>query len=282
LLALQIEVVVLGRTAPPRVQELSWIPTDLLDADSTASAVRRAQASHLLHLAWYAEYGAFWGSRLNFEWVQATLRLLEHFCEAGGRHGVMAGSCAEYDWSHGYLREDSTPHSPHTTYGVAKDATRRLAAALCAPHGVSLAWGHIFFPFGPGEAPQRMIPSLIKVFQGQAAAFGVNTAAYRGMLYVPDAAQAFVQLLLLAENGACGNFNICSGQPVRIEHVVRTLAKLCAADPAPVLELASLRPNDPPMLVGDNTRLLATGWAPQWGLEQGLEATVQAARATSK
>lgn len=276
LLAQGLDVVVLGRSTPPRVDEVTWIPTDLLDAESTARAVRQAQASHLLHLAWYAEYGAFWGSRLNFDWVRATLQLLESFCEAGGQHAVMAGSCAEYAWSHGYLREETTPHTPHTTYGVAKDATRRLATALCAQHGVSLAWGHIFFPFGPGEAPQRMIPSLIKVFRGQAAAFGVNASAYRGMLYVPDAAQAFVQLVMRAEHGVSGNFNICSGQPASIEHVVRTLARLCAADPTPVLDLASVRPNDPPMLVGDNSRLRSTGWAPRWSLEQGLEATVQA------
>ena len=193
----------------------------------------------------------------------------------------MAGSCAEYDWSYGYLREDATPYNPQTTYGVAKDATRRLSSGLCALHGISMAWGHIFFPYGAGEARQRMIPSLIEVFRGNASPFGVNASAFRGMLHVPDAADAFVSLLLAHADGTehvQGNFNICSGQPVQIGHVVRTLAELCGADPSPVLDLASTRAGDPPMLVGDNTRLLATGWKPAFTLEQGLSQMVNASR----
>ena len=95
-------------------------------------------------------------------------------------------------------------------------------------------------------------------------------------------AQAFVQLLLHAKHGVCENVNICSGQPVRIEDVVHTLARLCAADPTAVLQLATARPNDPPMLVGDNSKLLAMGWTQQWSLEQGMQATVEAARAAFK
>ncbi len=267
------DVVVLGRSLPTGFDDVPLVKADLLEPSGLADAVKGAGATHLLHLAWYAEYGKFWASPLNFRWVDASLRLVQAFCEAGGEHVVMAGSCAEYDWSYGYLREEITPHSPQTTYGVAKDATRRLTSALCALHDVSMAWGHIFFPFGNGEAPQRMIPSLIEVFRGRAAPFGVNANAYRGMLHVPDAADAFVTLLLpKPDNSASpqGSFNICSGQPVQIGHVVRVLAELCGADPLPVLNLVSTRSGDPPMLVGDNSRLLATGWSPAYTLEKGL------------
>ena len=82
--------------------------------------------------------------------------------------------------------------------------------------------------------------------------------------------------------GCNGNFNICSGEPSRIGDVVATLARLCGADPAPVLVLATSRPGDPPMLVGDSTRLRATGWRPQWTLEQGLAAMVAPLPVTTK
>lgn len=266
------EVVVLGRSLPAGFEDVPLVHCDLLDGANLAAAVQQAGATHLMHLAWTTEYGVYWASPLNFRWVDATLRLLQAFCDAGGRHVVIAGTCAEYDWVAGYLREDATPYAPATLYGVAKDATRRMAAALCAARGVSMAWGHIFFPFGPGEAAQRMLPSLLRVFRGQTEPFGVNLAAYRGMLYVPDAANALATLLV---QGCKGNFNICSGQPALIGDVVQTLARLCNADPAPVLALATARPGDPPMLVGENLRLLATGWRPAFTLEQGLAALVQ-------
>lgn len=267
------EIVLLGRSRPAGAEDLPWLAVDLLECRDLAPVLREARASHLLHLAWYAEYGKFWTSPLNLRWVDASLRLLQAFTEQGGRQVCMAGSCAEYDWSgKGPFHEDSTPLNPASLYGAAKDATRRLAQAWCREQGATLAWGHVFFPFGPGEASQRMLPSLIEVFRGRAAPFGVNAEARRGMLPVRDAAQAFVHLLA---QGCDGRYNICSGQPVQVGEVVRTLARLCGADPSPVLALATVRPGDPALLVGDNSRLLATGWRPTLSLEQGLAAMVQ-------
>ena len=269
------EIVVLGRRRPEGAQDLPWIEADLLDSGDLTGALRQARASHLLHLAWYAEYGKFWTSPLNLRWVDASLRLLQAFTEQGGKHVVMTGSCAEYDWGgDGRFHEDRTPLNPATLYGTAKDATRRLAQAWCREQDVTLVWGHVFFPFGPGEARLRMLPSLIEVFRGRAAPFGVNAEAWRGMLPVHDAAEAFVHLL---GQGCEGRYNICSGQAVQVGEVVRTLARLCGADPAPVLSLATVRPGDPARLVGDNNRLLSTGWRPVQTLEQGLQAMVQMA-----
>jgi nucleoside-diphosphate-sugar epimerase len=266
------EVLVLGRSLPAGFEHLPLLHADMLETRDFTPLLEEAGATHLLHLAWYAEYGKYWASPLNLRWVDASLRLLQAFGETGGRHAFVAGTCAEYDWSYGYLREETTPMLPQGLYGTAKDATRRLATAVCAQQGVSLAWGHVFYPFGPGEAPKRMLPSLVDVFRGRAAPFGVNTSAFRGMLPVADAAEAFVHLL---DKGCDGRFNICGGQPVSIEAVVRTLARLCDADPTPVLALASARAGDPPMLVGDNTRLLATGWRQAQTLEQGLAALTE-------
>lgn len=262
------DIVLLGRSRPVGASDLPWLPVDLLDGLDLAPVLREARASHLLHLAWVAEYGKYWDSPLNLRWVDASLRLLQAFTEQGGRHAVMAGTCAEYDWrGEGLLRESTTPLNPVSLYGAAKDATRRLAQAWCRGQGVTLAWGHVFFPFGPGEARQRMLPSLIDVFRGRAEPFGVNADAWRGMLPVRDAAEALVHLLA---QGCDGRYNICSGQPVQVGEVVHTLARLCGANPSPVLALATARPGDPLMLAGDNTRLLATGWQPTQTLEQGL------------
>ena len=207
------DIVLLGRSCLPNAQDLPWLDVDLLDGRDLTPVLREVQASHLLHLAWYAEYGKYWNSPLNFRWVDATLRLLQAFTAQGGRHVVMAGTCAEYDWhGEGRFHEDATPLSPASLYGTSKDATRRLAHAWCREQGAKLAWGHVFFPFGPGEARQRMLPSLIEVFRGRAMPFGVNAEALRGMLPVRDAAEAFVHLLA---QGCEGRYNICSGEPDR-------------------------------------------------------------------
>ena len=270
-----IGVIMLGRQRAPDSEFADFIEADLLAAPDFAALLEESKASHLLHLAWYAEHGKYWASPLNLRWVEATTRLIEAFCEAGGQQVVAAGTCAEYDWSHGYCREESTPVSPATLYGTAKDAARRLAMAVCAQHQVPCAWGRVFLPFGAGEASQRLIPSLIEVFRGKRSPFGVNASAYRDFLHAADVAEGFVALL---HSGKSGAYNISSGQPVQLADMVRELAQLLGADPQTVLDLTTDRPDEPPLLVGENLRLKTLDWQPALSLVQGLKRTVREAK----
>jgi len=236
-----IETVVVGRSQPVN-HKGDFIPADLLHLADFSSVVQSAKATHLLHLAWYAEHGKYWTSPLNLRWVEASIRLAESFCASGGQKIVAAGTCAEYDWSYGYCREDTTPLAPASLYGTAKDATRRLLAALCNSQQVSLAWGRIFMPYGEGEDPRRLIPSLIEVFQGRRSPFGVNATAYRDFLHAEDVARGFLQFLL---SDATGSYNIASGQATQIADVVRLIASAYNGDPDTVLTLSTERPGEP-------------------------------------
>jgi nucleoside-diphosphate-sugar epimerase len=266
-----IDVVTLGRRPSPGTPSVPFIAADLLSTPDFARLAADSRATHLLHLAWYAEHGKYWSSPLNLRWVDATVRLVEAFCQVGGQRVVVAGTCAEYEWADGPCREDSTPLVPATLYGTAKDATRRLVAGVCAQHRVPWAWGRIFLPFGNGEDRQRLIPSLIDVFQGRRSPFGVNAAAYRDFLHVSDVAEGLVALLGGEANGA---YNVSSGQPVQLAEVVRELARQLLADPQAVLDLTTERPGEPSLLVGENGKLRALGWRPVLSLVQGLERTV--------
>jgi len=265
-----IDVVVVGRT-PPAQSDVDFIAADLLATTSFATILSEARATHLLHLAWYAEHGKYWTSPLNLRWVEASVRLIEAFCIGGGGRIVVAGTCAEYDWAHGWCREETTPLEPATLYGKTKDATRRLAMAVAAEHGVSCAWGRIFLPFGAGEVRSRLVPSLIDVFTGRRPPFGVNATAYRDFLHVKDVAEAFITLLT---DEATGAINIASGRPVPLASVVETLADLLGGRAADVLDLTVTRPGEPSILAGENAKLLALGWRPAFSLLQGLESAV--------
>lgn len=269
-----VDTVLLGRQPPADSAAASWIAADLLASPDWDALIAQAQATHLVHLAWYVEHGRYWASPLNLRWVDSTVRLTEAFCQAGGRQVVVAGTCAEYDWSHGYCREESTPLHPATLYGVAKDATRSLLMAICQQYQIPCAWGRVFVPIGVGESPQRLIPALIAALRGQRAPFGVNASAYRDFLHASDVAEGLLTLLL---QGAQGAHNISSGQPVQLQALVSQLAELLHVDPAPLLALASECPGEPALLVGDPQRLQALGWRPALSLAQALNQTIQEA-----
>jgi nucleoside-diphosphate-sugar epimerase len=254
----RIDHVIVGRLRPAGYMG-DFIESDLLAVGDCVDLIRRASASHLIHLAWYAEHGEYWTSPLNLRWVEASVRLVEAFCSAGGQKVVAAGTCAEYDWTYGYCREDTTLLRPASMYGAAKDATRRLLAAVCGAHRIPFAWGRIFTPYGTGEDSRRLVPSLIQVFRGTRLPFGVNANAYRDFLHVDDVASGFIRLLL---SDAAGSYNISSGRPTQIAEVVKMIANTFNGDASAVLDLSTERPGEPEILFGDNGKLKMIGWQP--------------------
>src|SRR3954452_23524389 len=103
---------------------------DLLEPGAPERVVAEVQPTHLLHLAWYAEPGKYWTSPENVRWVEASLALLRAFAAGGGRRAVLAGTCAEYDWAHGFCSEGVTPLAPWTLYGPSKHALREMAESF--------------------------------------------------------------------------------------------------------------------------------------------------------
>ena len=271
-----IETVLAGRHRPDNCPPAEFIETDLLEGTDCEALVEESEATHLLHLAWYVEHGKYWTSDLNPRWAEATVRLVESCCRSGCQGLVLAGTCAEYDWSDGICREDITPLRPATLYGVSKDAARRQAMALCAQHQVPCAWGRVFLPYGTGENSQRLIPSLIEVCMGGRAPFPVNATARRDFLHASDVAEGFVAMLA---GQAGGEFNVCSGQATEIGELVRDLNRIMDADPQAVLDLSAGRSGEPPLVVGDNRKLRALGWEPKLSLARGLERVVHEAMA---
>ena len=128
-------------------------------------ADREICPSHLLHFAWYTVPGAYWNSLDNFSWVGASLHLVQRFHAAGGRRAVIAGTCAEYDWSRARLCEEtSTPGildapAGATPYAICKAALQRMLDSYSRSAGLSLAWGRVFLQYGPYEPTSRLVSS---------------------------------------------------------------------------------------------------------------------------
>jgi nucleoside-diphosphate-sugar epimerase len=256
----------------------AWHRADLLAGADVVTAVR---PEVLVHLAWYVEPGRFWTAPENVRWLEASLALLRAFAAAGGRRAVLAGTCAEYDW-HAVgerIQEARTPLRPATLYGAAKHALHTAGAAYAESAGFALAWGRIFFLYGPGEPAGRLVPSV-----GRALLAGEPVPTTRGdqvrdFLHVEDAAAAFAAL---ADADTTGAVNIASGDPVTVREVVGALGRL--AGRPELLRPGALpdRAGDPPRLVADVTRLRAeVGWAPRIGLYEGLAGTLDRLRGSS-
>lgn len=252
---------------------------DLFDLDGMSRLVESLEAEFLLHLAWTTHHGLFWHAPENLDWAAASLSLLRAFREAGGRRAVFAGTCAEYDWSETGERcrerngdVNGTAEKPQTLYGAAKHGTHTIAAAYANQTGLSLAWGRIFFLYGPGEGPDRLVPSVARALLDGRAAKTTAGDQVRDFMHVDDAARAFVRLLT---SGVEGSVNIASGEAVTLRRVIELVGS--ATGRPDLLRIGALAPRkgEPARLVADTRRLeQEVGFSPCIALEDGIEQAV--------
>ncbi len=254
--------------ALPQAKGLTWHHVDLMDAPKVTTLLKQLHAPKMIHLAWYAEPGKFWDSRLNLDWLRASVHILRAFTESGGKRFVGAGSCAEYDWTDGTLSESTTPLKGSTLYGTSKASMFQNALQISSVAGVEFAWGRIFWLYGPGEDKRRIVPYVINQLLDDEEAQCSDGLHERDFLYVDDVARAFVEILNSNLNGA---INIGSGKAVSIKTVVETIAQLI--DKEHLLQLGALTPSAPeaPLVVANISRLESElKFKPEVALDDGL------------
>jgi len=249
---------------------VTWHKVDLLAAGRVGELTAEVAPSHLLHAAWVTAHGDYWTSGENLAWVAATAQLVAAFAKAGGKRFVMTGSCAEYDWDHGFFVEGVTPERPSTLYGTAKLATHQTLMAAGRQFGFSAATGRVFFAYGPYENEKRIIPYACQMLAKRQSAKFSSGMQLRDFMHVDDLARGFVSLLGSDIQGAC---NVCSGVPVSLADIARTIGRISDAENCIMLGATPDRPNDPPLIVGDNRILRSTGWQPAITLQDGLAET---------
>jgi nucleoside-diphosphate-sugar epimerase len=136
---------------------------------------------------------------------------------------------------------------------------------------VSLTWARIFYPYGKGEHPQRLISTVIvKLLSGETVTLK-TPCSIKDYIHADDVGSA---LLKLVEQGFNGSVNVGTGDAVSIETITRTLAELLGRPE--LICVPEKIPEDPlDFVVADATRLRSFGWRPEVPLEAGLRRQVK-------
>jgi nucleoside-diphosphate-sugar epimerase len=267
------EVHAVAREPQKNWRSVDWHQTDLLKTGAASALVEYVRPTHLLHLAWCASPRNYLTNPANSQWTRATAELAEAFIIIGGTRFVAAGSCAEYSRSTAPCQEGETPLGGANRYSQAKAAAFERLSELADCSGLSFAWGRIFFPYGPYQASERLIPAVIaSLLQDHVVDCGAGKRV-RDFIHVADVATAFAALLDGEVRGAC---NIGSGRGVSIHDLMNLLARKLGRESLLRLDAHSRSWPETSDIVANVRRLRdEAGWRPSVSLEEGLEATVQ-------
>ena len=276
-LGYEVHAVSGSQSLQPGDGAVKWHSANLLNTGDIESLLSKVKPTHLLHFAWYAIPGKFWTAHENLDWVMATIVLMRAFSNQGGQRAVMAGTCAEYDWSFDFCSEESTPCRPTTLYGACKHSMQLLLDAWSVQEGMSSAWGRIFFLYGPREHSSRLVPHVITSLMHGERAKCTHGEQVRDFMHVEDVAAAFVALL---DSNVRGIVNIASGEPLRLKDMICEIADQLGRHE--LVHLGAIQPSsaDPSRLVADITRLRhEVGFRPVYNLSKGIAQTIRDLRA---
>ena len=256
---------------------VSFVQGNLLRDGEAERLFERFPADVLLHLAWHVPPGAFWDSPSNMDWLAAGLSLARAFVEQGGTRMVFAGSGAEYDWNSPMpLKEGVSPLKPHSFYGLCKNGLRQIVEAYTASAGVSCLWCRIFWPYGPGEAPEKFLSSIMGALSRGESAVCRGANLKRDYIHVEDVAHA---LAMAAKSPLNGVLNIGRGEAVSLGQMARLAAAAMGRPELLKLESAEISEAVPEIIMASTERLnRELGWKPRYSLAEGISAMAEAAK----
>jgi GDP-4-dehydro-6-deoxy-D-mannose reductase len=262
-----------------------WAAVELLDGGQVAAALADAAPAEVYHLAGAANVGLSWAEpRQTLENnLLATHRLFEGLRAGGLRPRVLVtGSAAIYKPSDAALHEGS-PVGPNTPYGVSKLAQELLALRAGAEDGVPVMVTRSFNHIGPRQDPGFIAASIARQVALIEAGLAEPTLAVgnleprRDIMDVRDTVGAYEALMARGRAGEV--YNVCAGRAIAMRALLDGLVARARVAVSVVQDPARFRPADTPLSLGDGGKLRAdTGWAPQFTLDETLDALLEAWR----
>jgi dTDP-6-deoxy-L-talose 4-dehydrogenase (NAD+) len=205
-----------------------------------------ATVDAVVHVAWYAEPGAYLTSPLNLSCLTGTLQLADGALRAGVRRFVGVGTCLEYDLRVGHLA-NTTPLDPVTPYAAAKAAAYLALSRHYEQVSASFAWCRLFHLYGEAEDSRRLVPYVREqLAAGRPAELTAGTQL-RDFLDVAIAGRMIAEVALSDRTGAV---NICSGEAMTVRALAERIADEYRRRDLLHFGAKPNRPGEPTVIVG--------------------------------
>jgi len=254
---------------------------DLRDKEGVERAFREFRPTHVSHQAAQASVKvSVEDPVLDFEVnLLGGLNLLEACRQYGVEKLVFAstGGAIYGEVPEGERAEETWPPRPKSPYAASKAAFEHYLSVYGQSYGlkwVSLRYGNVY---GPRQDPHGEA-GVVAIF-AERVLKGLPVTLYarktpgdegcvRDYVYVGDVAEAHALALFSLE----GIYNVGTGEGHTTREVLMAVAE--AAGKAPEVQPAPPRPGDLERSVLSPLKLMAHGWRPKVGFQEGIRLTV--------
>ena len=253
---------------------------DITNADDLDRVLGEVHPTHIFHLAGPAHVGqSFAAGAATIQAIAVgSAYLLDAVAGLDPMPRVLLVSSAEVYRAQSEPQTEDTPLDPRSPYGVGKLAAEAYARVLARARAVPVVIVRPFNHFGPRQSERFVCAAFAK--QIAAAELGLgprqirtgNLDMERDFSDVLDAVRSYPIALDRGEPGTA--YNMASGRACAVREVLKKMMALSKVSLEVLVDPSIGRPQDPPRVVGDASRLRALGWEPRIPFEQTLSRTL--------
>ncbi len=264
---------------------VQWGPLevgDIADRELLNVVIEKYQPTAVMHFAAHAYVGESVENPGKYyrNNVAGTLTLLEALRDYEINKFIFSSTCATYGVPQDMPISEGHPQHPVNPYGASKLMIERILQDFEKAHKLryislryfNAAGADLDGAIGESHNPEtHLIPLIFEVALGMRSAitiFGNNYktrdgTCVRDYIHVDDLAEAHVLALTSLNQGQPSRaYNLGNGMGFSVREVIEA-AEIVTGCVIPV-EIGSMRPGDPPILVGDATRAMQElGWRPK-------------------
>ena len=260
------EILIFSRTKSTRLKT-QQVLGNIFDFEEFAK-VLAWNPQVVINTAWITTPGVYRNDQSNFQYAEFVTNLTEAVVNSDVAHLVVLGTCAEYGLQIGPSTAGVTKLSPTTLYAQQKVIALNSAKVLIQESDIRFTWARIFYPYGPNQDPNRLIPRLIHSLRnGEPIALADVSSVY-DWITTRDIASAISWIL---GNKLPVEIDIGTSFGFTNLELLTTLEKLFGAANLPHRHLQHDYGLNEVFVTSKNSPLLESGWSAKDSLSSGLE-----------
>ena len=223
----------------------------------------------IIHTAWITTPGIYTNDLSNFQYAHFSIKLAKYLTYSNVEHLIILGTCAEYGNQIGPSTAGFTKLSPATLYAQQKVVAFTSVKEILQRSDMRLTWARIFYPYGPNQHHQRLIPYLINALKNGDSIILSDTTSIHDWITTRDIASAISWVI---SNNVPLEIDIGTSFGFTNLQLLITLEKLLQINiPLPSRGGMHNLGLNQVFVTSKNSPLFISGWSPVDSLNSGLE-----------
>jgi dolichol-phosphate mannosyltransferase len=248
---------------------------DVTVREAVAAAVAAIRPEWVFHLAAYGAYPR----QTGIEAMTATnllgcAHLVDACADVGVNAFINAGSSSEYGFKAGAASEGDRLE-PNSQYAITKAAATHYCQLAARTRGMHVVTLRLYSVYGPFEAPERLVPTLLLNGLQRALPPLANPDTARDFVFVDDVVDAMLRVAGGRRAAPAAVYNVCSGAQTTLREIVDSVRDELGIGAEPRWGTLPSRSWDTDAWVGSPAALASDyGWRASTPLIEGLRRTI--------